>query len=276
MLTLRRLMSESASTPIPAGPLAVRWLGYRLPEFRAGAEAIAEVVLQNAGTATWRPRGELGVKLSHHWLDDRGNAIIWDSPHVDFGARSAGRRGRGGAARARAAAAGPLPARVRPRRGASLLVRRDRLPRARAGRRGAAAHRRAATRSRRPRRRRRRNRGGAGGAGGGTRRSRRDRDGTPRHRRGAGARLVAPDPRRARRGVRRRRRLDRVAGSFAPALGPGGGRNPAFSHPLLLPSLLAGLAPGEHEGLPAYVPDGEPAIFDGRIRLRLPRGRRRA
>ena len=48
-----------------------------------------------------------------------------------------------------------------------------------------------------------------------------------------------------------------------------------FAHPLLLPSLLAGLEPGEHEGLPAYEPDGEPSIFDGRIRLRLPRGRRR-
>ncbi len=56
---------------------------------------------------------------------------------------------------------------------------------------------------------------------------------------------------------------------------PGGGRNPAFAHPLLLPSLLDGLEPGEHEGLPAYAPDGEPALFDGRIRLRLPRGRRR-
>ena len=58
------------------------------------------------------------------------------------------------------------------------------------------------------------------------------------------------------------------------AWAPGGGRNPAFSHPLLLPSLLTGLEPGEHEGLPAYEPNGEPAIFDGRIRLRLPRGRR--
>ncbi|MGH3070988.1 MAG: hypothetical protein ACRDNB_01800, partial [Gaiellaceae bacterium] len=56
---------------------------------------------------------------------------------------------------------------------------------------------------------------------------------------------------------------------------PGGGRNPAFSHPLLLPSLLDGLEPGRHEGLPAYIPDGEPSLFDGRIRLRLPRGRRR-
>ena len=55
---------------------------------------------------------------------------------------------------------------------------------------------------------------------------------------------------------------------------PGGGRNPSFGHPLLLPSLLAGVEPGEHGGLPAYAPDEEPAIFDGRIRLRLRRGRR--
>ena len=71
--------------PLPAGPLAVRWLGYRLPELRAGAEATVEVLLRNAGTATWRARGDLGVKLSYHWLDDRGNAIVWDGPRVDFG-----------------------------------------------------------------------------------------------------------------------------------------------------------------------------------------------
>ena len=78
-------MDRVGEHPIPAGPLAVRWLGYRLPEFRAGAESVAEVVLQNAGTATWRQRRELGVKLSYHWLDDRGNAIVWDGPRVDFG-----------------------------------------------------------------------------------------------------------------------------------------------------------------------------------------------
>ena len=48
------------------------------------------------------------------------------------------RRDRGGAARTRAAAAGPLPTRLRPPRGASLLVRRGRLAAARARRRGAA------------------------------------------------------------------------------------------------------------------------------------------
>ena len=56
---------------------------------------------------------------------------------------------------------------------------------------------------------------------------------------------------------------------------PDGGRNPSFEHPLLLPSLLAGIEPGEHAGLPAHAPDEEPWLFDGRIRLRLRRGRRR-
>ena len=71
--------------------------------------------------------------------------------------RAAGRPGRGGRGRdapARAAAAGPLPTRVRPRRGVPVLVRRGRLVTARAGRRGGAADLRAPAGRRRPRRRR--------------------------------------------------------------------------------------------------------------------------
>src|ERR671912_666797 len=78
-------MNRVGEHPVPVGPLAVRWLGYRLPELRAGAESTVEVLLRNAGTATWRSRGDLGVKLSYHWLDDRGNAIVWDGPRVGFG-----------------------------------------------------------------------------------------------------------------------------------------------------------------------------------------------
>src|SRR5687768_2826600 len=77
-------MERVGEHQVPAGPLAVRWLAYAVPELRAGAEAPVEVVLRNAGTATWRSRGDLGVKLSHHWLDDHGNAIVWDGPRVDF------------------------------------------------------------------------------------------------------------------------------------------------------------------------------------------------
>jgi hypothetical protein len=57
------------------------------------------------------------------------------------------------------------------------------------------------------------------------------------------------------------------------AWAPGGGRNPRFDRPLLLPSVLAGIEVYEHEGLPAY--DGADALFDGRavIRLRSRSGR---
>ena len=50
-----------------------------------------------------------------------------------------------------------------------------------------------------------------------------------------------------------RRRAARALRSWAP-----GGRNPRLDAPLLLPSLLAGLEPGEHLGLPAY--DGAGAV----------------
>src|SRR6188508_801063 len=77
-------MERVGEHPVPVGPLAVRWLGYELPEIRAGVAVPARVVLRNAGKATWRSRGETGVQLSYHWLDDRGNAIVWDGPRVAF------------------------------------------------------------------------------------------------------------------------------------------------------------------------------------------------
>ena len=54
----------------------------------------------------------------------------------------------------------------------------------------------------------------------------------------------------------------------------GGGRNPRFDRPLLLPSLLAGIEPTTHLGLPAYA--GDDGLFDGRVAVTLPRrsGRR--
>jgi hypothetical protein len=57
------------------------------------------------------------------------------------------------------------------------------------------------------------------------------------------------------------------------AWAPGGGRNPRLGEPLLLPSLLAGLEPLEHEGLPAFA--GPDRLFEGRavVRLRSRSGR---
>ena len=48
-----------------------------------------------------------------------------------------------------------------------------------------------------------------------------------------------------------------------------GGRNPRFGRPLLLPSLLEGVEPSDHLGLPAY--SGSDGLFDGRIAVILPR-----
>ena len=269
-------MERVGEHPIPAGPLAVRWLGYALPELRAGAEAEVEVVLQNAGSATWRTRGDLGVRLSYHWLDDRGNAIVWDGPRVGFGGSVAPGEEVEVALRVRA----PQP----PGRyrlafdlveelrfwfaevgSAPLELDAEVLPRIEERRLAAVVH------------------GGDDPATTAALAAQEEvlvaGDAVATAHLVAGA-LPAPDW--------SRRVLDAHAEGYAAVGGsidsrdralrpwaPGGGRNPAFSHPLLLPSLLAGLEPGEHDGLPAYVPDGEPSLFDGRIRLRLPRGRRR-
>ena len=64
---------------MPAGPLAVRWRAFELPRFRAGAYHDCRVSLENAGSAAWS-----GVKLAYHWLDDRGNPIVWDGWRSDL------------------------------------------------------------------------------------------------------------------------------------------------------------------------------------------------
>jgi hypothetical protein len=71
-------MERVGEHPVPAGPLAVRWLAYELGEARAGAQLEARVRLENAGSAAWRSRSRDGIKLSYHWLDPLGNPIVWD------------------------------------------------------------------------------------------------------------------------------------------------------------------------------------------------------
>src|SRR5687767_2746926 len=66
------------AAPVPRGPLAVRWHGLDVPEVRAGTAVEGTVELENAGSAPWRSRGEVGVQLSYHWLDDLGNPLVWD------------------------------------------------------------------------------------------------------------------------------------------------------------------------------------------------------
>src|SRR5262245_21504521 len=65
-------------------PLAPVWRESALEPQRAGARTTARVVLENGGAATWRSRGEDGLQLSYHWLDRRGNAIVWDGTRTAF------------------------------------------------------------------------------------------------------------------------------------------------------------------------------------------------
>jgi hypothetical protein len=269
-------MERVGEHPIPAGPLAVRWLAYELPELRAGAETAVRVALRNAGTATWRSRAESGVQLSYHWLDDRGNAIVWDGPRVAFTRPVAP----GEEVEVETLLRAPQP----PGRyrlafdlveelrfwfaevGSSPLeLDVEVAPRISARRLAVTIH------------------GGSDvettAALAAQEEAFFDEDAV------ATAHLVAgalPEPDWS------ARVLDAHAEGFVAVGGsietrdrslrpwaPGGGRKPGFAHPLLLPSLLAGFEPSEHEGLPSYSGDGEPSIFDGRIRLRLPRGRPR-
>jgi hypothetical protein len=62
---------------VPAGPLAVRWHAYELPPQRAGTVSFGRVELENAGSAAWRSRPGTDIHLSYHWLDLRGNPIVW-------------------------------------------------------------------------------------------------------------------------------------------------------------------------------------------------------
>jgi hypothetical protein len=77
-------MERVGEHPMPAGPLAVRWLAYELEEQRAGVATRARVRLENAGTAPWRSRGREGVQLAYHWHDPFGNAIVWDGTRAAF------------------------------------------------------------------------------------------------------------------------------------------------------------------------------------------------
>jgi hypothetical protein len=257
-------------------PLAPSWREWTLEPQRAGAATTARLVLGNDGSATWRSRGGDGLQLAYHWLDRRGNAIVWDGVRTPF---------------PRPVAPGEaieLEARlVAPRPPGRYVLRFDLVEEHRfwlsevgvgtldvelevepliAERRlavvvhgGADARTEAALAA--------------------------QEEAVVRERPAATAHLVvgaepAPDWSRLlldahiegwaavggaivpTGGWLERRRAERALRPWAP-----GGRNPRLDAPLLLPSLVDGLGPSEHDGLPAH--DGE-GLFEGRAEVRLP------
>lgn len=273
-------MHRVGEHPVPAGPLAVRWIAYELEPPRAGVTCSAHLRLENAGTAPWRSRGKEGLQLSYHWLDPLGNAIVWDGPRTPFPAVVQP----GETVELAVPVVAPRP--PGKYRLAFDLVEEFRFwlaelgssqldlevevaPRIAARRLGVVVH------------------GGrepeieaalaaqeepvvaedpiaiaylAPGAIPAPDWSRLLLDA---HEEGYAAVGGAVEP----ESRSERKRLG--------AWSPGGGRNPRFDHPLLFPSLLDGLEPGEHEALPAYF--GGDSLYEGRavVRLRSRSGRPR-
>ncbi|MGB8004390.1 MAG: hypothetical protein WCF27_09035 [Gaiellaceae bacterium] len=229
-------MEPVGEHPVPAGPLAARWLGYELEPPQAGTLTRARVVLENAGSAPWR-----NLNLSYHWLDERGNPIIWDGLRYEVSAAPGERVEKDIQLR------GPIPP-GRYRLGFDL-VDEQRFWLAELGNFTPEV----------------------------------EIDVAPRDATSARAHLppdanLDPDW-EERVYAAHAEGYAAVGGSIdtrrpSSELEPyasGGGRNPAFAHPLVLPSLLAPLEPNtEVAGLPAWQPEGdEPWIYDARIRLRL-------
>lgn len=233
--------------PVPSGPLAVRWLRTSVGEVRAGALGSARIELENAGLAAWRA----GVSASYHWLDDRGNPILWD------GLRTPVQLLPGGRTELELRLRGPIPPGAY--RLAFDLVDEGRLWFAEVGNNAPELEVEVLPRS-------------AEGAV----------DWLPAD--------AEPAPDRAER-VRAAHeeghaavggsleilvgRLGRIPEELRP-YAPGGGRSPGFEHPLVCPSLLPGLEPNDEvAGLPAWRPVGDEAwLYDGRITARLRAGRR--
>ncbi|MGH2934146.1 MAG: hypothetical protein ACRDL2_06480 [Gaiellaceae bacterium] len=232
-----------------SGPLVVRWRALELAPVEAGARQLATVEVENAGTAPWRTRAERdGIFLAYHWLDERGNPIVWDGERTPLERTVEP----GETLRQAAAVRGPIPpGRYRL---AVDLVEENRFWLAELG----------------------------------NDPLERDVEVGPRDASGAQAFLAGgaePDAEwheRARAlheegfgavggAVEVERGLLRRAPTELQPYAPGGGRHPRFPHPLVCPSLLPPLEPNaEVAGLPAYRPEGrEPWMFDGRLVIRL-------
>ena len=263
-------------TPVAPAPLAPRWTLLGLDPCRAGRTTRARLRLENHGGATWRSTEHGGLRLSYHWLDPRGNPIVWDGARAVFPEPVAP----GASVELTVDVSVPrAPGRLRlcfdlveefhfwcSEVGADVLEHdTDILPGIEERRLGVVIH------------------------GGETTETiaalARLDEPLVTEDAVAVAHLVAgcaPDPGWSRLvldaheegwaavgpalvpagGWRDRRAGARLLAPWAP-----GGRNPRFDYPLLLPSLVVGLEPGETDGLPSYT--GEGGLFEGGAVVRL-------
>jgi hypothetical protein len=236
-----------------SGPLVARWRTLERAPVQAGALQRATVEVENAGTAAWRTRGsEDGLFLSYHWLDERGNPIVWDGLRTPLERTVEP----GESLRQELELRAPIPpGRYRL---AVDLVEEHRFWLAELGNtpleEDVEVARRDASEAR----------------------AFLPEDAETSDDWHARVRELHEEGYAAVGGALDARRGSPELAPYA----PGGGRHPRFPHPLVCPSLLPGLDPNDEvAGLPAYRPErGEPSMFDGRlvIRLRSRSGRRRA
>ena len=240
------------------GPLVVRWHALELAPVEAGTLQQATVEVENVGSATWRTRGPKdGLFVAYHWLDERGNPIVWDGRRTPLERPVAP----GETLRQQFALRAPIPpGRYRL---AVDIVEEHRFWLAELGNQPLEQEVDVEPRDASPAR------------------AFLPDDVEPAadwhelaralHAEGYSAVGGAVEPER---GLLRRKSTE------LEPYAPGGGRHPRFPHPLVCPSLLSPLEPNaEVAGLPAYMPEGdEPSMFDGRlvIRLRSRSDRRRA
>ena len=267
------------STSVPKGPLAARWRAVTLPEIRAGSVSRVPVEVENAGTVDWRSAGG-GIRVAYHWLDDRGNAIVWDGLRTPLPEPVAP----GAVLRLDADVRGPLPpGRYRL---ALDLVSEGRLWFGEVGNALWETDVEVAPRIERRL---------AARGGDATALAAQEEPLVAEDEAEAIAYLApgaAPLPDWSRRVLDahqegyglvggsihagRSRRLDRRGAALAPWV-PAGGRSPNFPHPLLCPSAVRGFEPDWTDavaGLPAARPPadrwfGEPWLYDARIGIRL-------
>jgi hypothetical protein len=67
----------------------VRWLDWTLGEMQAGASGSVHIELENAGSVRWRK----GIRIGYHWLDERGNPLVWDGERTEIPHLAPGERG---------------------------------------------------------------------------------------------------------------------------------------------------------------------------------------
>jgi hypothetical protein len=258
-------------------PLAARFRLVRIEPVRAGALASAQVEIENAGAVAWASRGEEGIQLAYHWLDERGNAIVWDGLRTALPAPV----GPGGRAVLAMRLRGPIPpGRYRL---AIDLVDEHRLWFAELGNEALELRQEVAPRI---------GRGLAARGGDPAALAAQEEPLVPEAEAEAVAWLgdgCAPAPDWSRRVLDAHQEGYAVVGGSIDTGGgllsrrtralepwsPGTGRVPRFPHPLLCASAVRGVEPEWEkpvEGLPAArAPAGEPSLYDGRIAVRIER-----